>query len=70
MSPIRTDVSRLELFSAQPVSHEAQGAARAEAFSDFSAFHGADASVRLGAGAASLDPAHAARSIVGFLADN
>lgn len=69
MSPIRTDISRLELFGSQPVSTEASGPRRTEAFSDFSAFQDGDATVRLGAGAASLDPLHAARSVVGFLAD-
>ena len=71
MSPIRTDATRLDLFAAASRLDPAPNAQATgpQAFSDFSAFAGADASVRLGAGAASLDPQHAARAVIAFIAE-
>lgn len=69
MSPIRPDVSRLDLVSAAAARLDATARGGGpEAFSDFSAF-AADATVRLGAESASLDPGHAARTVVGFIAE-
>ena len=70
MSPIRTDVSLLDLFSGAGLRLDAPAAAgRPQAFSDFSAFTEGDTSARLGAPAASIVPAHAARAVVAFIAE-
>lgn len=70
MSPIRTDISRLDALvgpGAQLAPAQAAPGAL-EAFSDFSAF-AAEGSVRLGLSGASLDPLHAARAVVSFIAE-
>ena len=71
MSPIRNDVSRLELFTSAGAALDGApaGQHRSEPFSDFAAFAGDQATVHLGGAAASLDPQHAARAVVGFIAE-
>ena len=72
MSQNRTEARQLELFSPAEFDEAQAGGAASrapEAFSDFAGFAGGEVSVRLGFGAASLDPRHAVRAVVGFIAE-
>jgi hypothetical protein len=67
---MRTEARQLELFREAEIEEVRAPPGRPEAFSDFTGFAGGDVAVRLGSGAASLDPRHAVRAVVGFIAED
>ena len=69
VNPIRTDIGRLDSLNAGQLAPAQPAASQGpEAFSDFASFAG-QGSVRLGLSGASVDPIHAARTVVSFIAE-